>query len=295
MEKHHHSHHHGIGNIETKNITVAFLLNLSFTIIEIVGGIFTNSVAILSDAAHDFGDTVTLGIAWYFQKLGKRQENEVYTYGYRRYSVLGAFITLFILLSSCVFILWESIPRLFAPQAVKAEGMIFLAIFGILVNGLALLQLRKGHSLNEKVVSLHFLEDVLGWVAVLIGSLVMLFYDLPILDPIMSIMIAVYILFNVYKNLQKTFEILLQRTPHNVDIEEVRKAIIKPKIISDCSDIHVWSLDGTMNVLTANLYFKPDTDIEMIDKTVKKLKHELLHLNIHHVTFESRAYFQDNL
>lgn len=282
-------HHHGQNKLDTKNIKLAFFLNFTFTLIEIVGGILTNSVAILSDAAHDLGDTVTLGMAWYFQRISTKEGDSKYTYGYRRYSVLGAFITLFILFSGCIFILWESIPRLFQPEEVNPQGMVFLAILGIAVNLIAMLQLKKGSSLNEKVVSLHFLEDVLGWVAVLIGSVIMLFYDLPIIDPILSILIACYILLNMYRNMKLTLNILLQKTPLNIDLAAIEKKILEKDHVLKCTDIHVWTLDGNLNVLSANLYFPGELSIDQTFKIIESLHEELKYLNVDHATFESRT------
>lgn len=161
---HSHSHHHG-----TKNISLAFFLNLGFCIIELIGGLLTNSVAILSDALHDFGDSVALGLAWVFQKKSEQKPDDKYTYGYRRFSLLSAIINSIILVAGSAFVLFESIKRIIEPAETNAKGMLLLAILGVAVNGVAILRLRKGGSVNERVVSLHLMEDVLGWVAVLIG------------------------------------------------------------------------------------------------------------------------------
>ena len=194
-EHHHHGHHH---HHDTENISTAFFLNLAFTIIEIIGGLMTNSVSIMSDALHDLGDSLSLGLAWYFQKVAKKGRDKTFSYGYKRFSVLGAMINAIVLVIGSVFILQESIPRLWQPETPNAQGMFWLAILGILVNGAAVLKLKKGTSLNEKVISLHLLEDVLGWAAVLIGSVLMYFFDLPIIDPLLSIGIAFFILTNVF-------------------------------------------------------------------------------------------------
>lgn len=283
------SHKHGSERLETKNLKIAFLLNLSFTVIELIGGVFTNSIAILSDAAHDFGDTISLGFAWYFQKISVRDGDQQFTYGYRRYSVLGALITLFVLLLGCLFILIEAIPRLFHPEQVDARGMFFLAILGIGVNMAAMLQLRKGTSLNEKVSALHLLEDVLGWVAVLIGSIVMFFADLPIIDPLLSIGIALLILFNVYKNLRQTLAILLQRTPKNVSIPQIREVILSQTKVKAVEDIHIWTLDGSYHIMTADLYLEPSLNVKEIEEITLQLRHDLVSHNLLHVTFEIRS------
>ncbi|MEG0499489.1 MAG: cation diffusion facilitator family transporter [Rikenellaceae bacterium] len=198
MAHNHHHHHH---NTSGKTIATAFLLNLFFAIFELFGGLYTNSIAITSDALHDFGDSISLGLAWYFEKLAKRKRTKSYSYGYKRFSVLGAIINSLILLCGSIVVLYEAIPRLFNPVHSDVKGMFIFAIVGIAVNGFAALRLKRGETLNERTVSLHLLEDVLGWVAILIGSIVMYFVDAPIIDPIMSVIITIFILYNVFRNL----------------------------------------------------------------------------------------------
>ena len=182
---------------------MAFFLNLVFTIIEIFGGILTNSVAIVTDAVHDLGDTVTIGFSWYLEKISKKKRTKDFSYGYTRFSLLAAIININVLVLGSVFVLKESIERLISPEPCNAEGMMALGVLGVLFNGAAVLKLKKGHSENERVVMLHLLEDVLGWVAILIGAVVMYFADVPILDPILSISIACYILYGASKNLKR--------------------------------------------------------------------------------------------
>jgi cobalt-zinc-cadmium efflux system protein len=261
-------------------------MNLGFTVIEIIGGIYTNSVAIISDALHDFGDTVSLAIAWYLQKISNRGRDKHYTYGYRRFSLLGAVFISVMLLVGAVFIIKESIERLISPDEVNARGMMYLAILGIIVNGIAVLRLRKGSSMNEKAVYLHMLEDVLGWIAVLVVSIVMMFVDAPILDPLLSIGITIWVLFNVYKNLKKTFRILLQEVPEGVDIEKVEKALNEISGIRSIHDLHIWSLDGENNIITLHAVI----DDYSPDETQQELKREIRNtceqLNIQHATIE---------
>ncbi|MEA1886468.1 MAG: cation diffusion facilitator family transporter, partial [Bacteroidota bacterium] len=218
---------HQIKQNSTRHISLAFFLNLAFTIIEIIGSLFTNSIAIISDALHDLGDTISLAVAWYLQKVSNRPRDKQYTYGYKRFSLLGALVISVMLVVGAVFIIKESIERLLSPDEVNAQGMMYLAILGIVVNGIAVLRLRKGKTMNEKAVFLHMLEDVLGWIAVLIVSIVMIFVTAPILDPLLSMGITAWVLFNVYKNLKKTFRILLQEVPPGIDYEEVKNEISK--------------------------------------------------------------------
>lgn len=278
-----HLHHH---DNATKNIRTAFFLNMLFTIIEIVGGLYTNSIAILSDAVHDLGDTISLGLSWYFQHLSKKKRDNIYSYGYKRFSLLGAIITSIILLVGSLFIVSETIPRLINPEHANTGGMMILAILGVIVNGAAVLKLRKGSSINEKVVSLHLLEDVLGWVAVLVGSVIMHFWDLPIIDPLLSAGIAIYILVNIYKNLKQSFKIILQGIPEDIDLEKVVELITDMKEIHSVHDCHVWTMDGEYNVFTAHVVLYGNYDIDFIEKVKSDIKLNLQNEDIHHITIE---------
>jgi cobalt-zinc-cadmium efflux system protein len=284
---HDHSHHH-LPEIDEspRNIIVAFWLNTFFAVLEIAGGIYTNSVAILSDAVHDLGDSLALGLAYYFHKKSRQKRDTTFSYGYKRFSLLGAFINSLILIVSSVFIIQEALLRIGHPEQPNAKGMIALAIFGIVINAAALLRLRKGHSLNEKVVSLHFLEDVLGWVAVLLGSVVMNFADIPVIDPILSLLISAYILWNVFKNMRATFKIVLQGIPENIDQEEVREKVLAIKGVRNIHDVHFWTMDGQYNVITLHIGVAATTTSIQLEEIKNEARHCLQHLNFQHVTIE---------
>jgi len=289
---HHHSplHHHHHGHGETSNIKVAFFLNISFAIIEIIGGIYTHSLAILSDALHDLGDSLTLGLAWYFQNLAQKGRDQSFSYGYRRFSLLGAIINTVVLVVGSIFIILEAIPRIISPETVHAKGMIWLAILGILVNGAAVLRLRQGTSLNERVVSLHLLEDVLGWVAVLIASIIMLFFDVPILDPILSMLIAGYILFNAYKGVKESFFILLQGVPKSISIKALEQNLLKIERVEEVHDLHAWSMDGEYNVMTIHLVVPDESTWEQVAAIRSQARDLLEHEHIEHVTIEVHSH-----
>lgn len=287
---HNHGHHHGTGNLR-----VAFFLNLIFTIIEFIGGIYTNSLAIMSDALHDLGDSLSLGLSWYFQKLSNKGATKNYSYGYRRFSLLGAIINSIVLVVGSIFIIKEAIPRLLNPEQADAKGMMWLAILGILVNGAAVLKLKQGTSINERVVSLHLLEDVLGWVAVLIASIVMQFWDIPILDPILSLLIAVFILFNVFKNIKETMRIILQGTPKDISLDSIRNKLKMLPEIYEIHDCHVWSLDGEYNLCSVHISLKENlltlTDAISVKKKVRKLLYE--EFGLEHITLELEPSSED--
>ena len=286
MGQHHnhdHSHHHHQG---TGNIKVAFFLNLGFTLIEIVGGILTNSVAIISDAIHDLGDSLSLGLSWYFQSLSKKKSDAKFSFGYQRFSLLGAVVNSMVLVIGGILVLQEAIPRLWEPTQPDAEGMIYLAILGILVNGAAVLRLRKGSSINEEVVSLHLLEDVLGWIAVLIAAIVMQFINAPILDPLLSILITAWVLWNVYRNLRKSFEIMLQAVPRDKDITELKEQIQEIPEISNVHDIHLWTLDGEKDIFTVHVKVEKVDDFNKQATVKVAIRQILAEKHIEHVTIE---------
>ncbi|WP_370087915.1 cation diffusion facilitator family transporter [Ekhidna sp.] len=277
----HHHHDHSEGNIK-----VAFFLNFGFAIIEIIGGLWTNSVAILSDALHDLGDSLSLGVSWYFAKVAKRDRNQKYSYGYKRFSVLGALINSIVLVTGSVFIVIEAIPRLFDPVNPNTEGMIYLAIGGVIVNGAAAFRLSKGHSLNEKAVYTHLLEDILGWIAVLMGAVVMHFWDLPIIDPALSVLIAVYILFNVFKNLKESFRIILQGTPSDINIDKIHEIIIDIPEVLEVHDCHIWSMDGEYHILSIHLVIGNDLPLSQLEAIKNETKKRVSKLGINHTTIE---------
>ena len=265
----------------TKNIRTAFFLNLAFAFVELIGGIITNSVAILSDAVHDFGDSISLAIAWALQKKSNKAKDDKYSYGYKRFSLLSSVILSGILLVGSILILVEAIGRLFNPQEVNAQGMLWLAILGIIVNGLAALSVKRGKTLNERAVFLHIMEDVLGWIGVLVISIVMIFVNLPILDPILSISITIWVLYNVYKNLKATFNILLQAFPKNVDVKKLTKEIEAIDNVISIHDLHIWTQDGNSHVMT--LHIVAEKNYETIKNKVREIAKTF---NIDHVTIE---------
>ncbi|WP_159947691.1 cation diffusion facilitator family transporter [Polaribacter septentrionalilitoris] len=288
---HQHQHNH---HSSTENIRTAFFLNLFFTIIEFVGGVYTNSLAITSDAIHDLGDSLSLGMSWYFQKISDKKPTKTYSYGFKRFSLLGAIINSVILFVGSVFIIVEAIPRIISPEESDAKGMMWFAILGILVNGAAVLKLRKGTSINERVVSLHILEDVLGWVAVLIASIVMQFWYLPILDPILSLLIALFILYNVFKNGKESVTIILQGAPAQINIDNVKEKLLNFRKVKNIHDCHFWTMDGEYNVLTMHLVVDESLTWEEGKELKSKIRNKLQeNFNLKHITIEIEVFKED--
>lgn len=282
-----HNHHQDTsGNADLRNIKIALVLNLAFVGIEIIGGIWTNSVAIFADAIHDLGDSIALGIAWYFQKLSKRGSTQKFSYGFKRFSILGALINSSILLIGSCFILIESIPRLLAPEESHSIGIMLLAVVGVIMNGGVFTLLRKGSSVNEKILSLHILEDVLGWLAILIGGLIMWLTNWSIIDPILSILITGYILFNVVRNLKKVMHIIMQGAPPIEETKKIEAFFNHLDGIKSYHDLHIWSLDGSYYVLTVHLVVSEETTPNELIALKEKVKAQLKTLNIEHPTLE---------
>ncbi len=288
MQDHHHHHHH---DKAAGNMQLAFFLNLVFAIIELAGGLYTNSIAILSDAVHDFGDSISLGIAWFLQKKSKQKRDEYYSYGYKRFSLLGAIIISVVLIVSSFFILRESIIRLFDPQHADAQGMMIFAFLGIAVNGFAAYRMHSGKSFSERAVSIHLLEDVFGWVAVLIASIVMMIADVPWLDPVLSIGITIWVLSNVYKNLRNTFKVLLQEVPQKINVNFMLTQIHSIPDVIGLHDFHLWSLDGEQNIMTLHVVTEKDIPKEKIIGLKQEIRKVAGSHGISHVTLE----FEDKI
>lgn len=266
------------------DLRVAFVLNLTFTLLELAGGAAINSIAILSDALHDLGDSISLGVAWYLERVASRSSDRRYSYGYRRFSLLGALVNTIILIAGSLFILSEAIPRLTNPQSFDTPGMIVFALVGVGVNGVAAYRLRSSGSANVQVVSWHLLEDVLGWAAVLIVGIVSLFVDLPILDPILSILITLYVLANVVGRLRKTLRVFLQAVPEDVDLKAIEQRLGDIAGVKSTHHTHIWSLDAEHHVFTTHLVVDDETPSADIVRIRKAGQDTIADLHMEHVT-----------
>ncbi len=264
-----------------KNILLAFILNLSFSIFEFFGGIFTGSVAIMSDALHDTGDALSIGVSYFLEKKSRKHPDAKYTYGYRRYSVLGGLITTVILLVGSVLVITNSIRKIINPSEINAGGMIIFAVLGVIINLAAAIFTRKGDSINQKAVNLHMLEDVLGWVVVLAGSIVIKFTGFTLIDPIMSIGVAVFILINAFMNLKSIADIFLEKTPENINIAEITEHIENIAGIKEVHHVHVRTIDGSVAFATMHIVTN-----EKGKKIKDKVREELKEHGIAHATLE---------
>lgn len=264
-----------------KSILLAFILNLAFSIFEFIGGTFTNSVAIISDSVHDLGDSLSLRISYFLERKSKKGPNEKYTYGYIRYSVLGSIITTIILIVGSIFVIYNAYERIWNPTIINYNGMILFAIVGVIINICAVYFTRRGDSLNQKAVNLHMLEDVLGWIIVLIGAVVIKFTELVVIDPIMSILVAIYIFMHAIKNLKVALYLFLEKTPNDINIEKIKEDLLKIKNIIDVHHIHIWSIDGYNNYATMHIVSDDDSI-----KVKQEVRNKLKEYKISHVTIE---------
>lgn len=255
-----------------KNILIAFVLNLAFSVFEFFGGIFTNSVAIISDSIHDIGDAVSIGISYMWEKKSKKQPDKTYTYGYLRYSVMGSVITTLILLIGSVLVILNAVKRILAPQEINYNGMIIFAVIGVIVNFMAAYFTSHGDSLNQKAVNLHMLEDVLGWIVVLIGAVVMRFTDFKLIDPILSIGVAVYIFIHAFSHLKEALDLFLVKIPHGINVDEIKHHLTEIDGVLDVHHIHIWSMDGNQNYATMHIVTNKDS--LAVKKAVKEELHE---------------------
>lgn len=267
----------------SRNILVAFLLNLFFSIFELIGGLFTNSVAILSDAVHDLGDAISIGLSFALERKSKKKADNNYTYGYTRYSLLGAFTTLMILSMGSIIVIYNSVNRLFNSVEINYNGMIVLAIIGAVINVIASFVTKDGNSINQKAVNLHMLEDAVGWIIVLMGAILMKFTEFNIIDSLLSIGLSLFILINVIKNFAEIKNIFLEKVPNNIDIDEIRREIKEIENIKDIFHIHIWKIDEENISCTMHVLIDEGTD-ECVVK--HNIRHILEHDGINHTTIE---------
>ena len=270
-----------------RNILIAFILNLCFSVFEFVGGLITGSVAITADAVHDIGDAISIGTSLILEKKSKKQPDEIYTYGYSRLSVLGGFITVCVLLAGSVGVIYGSIQKLITPHPINYEGMIIFSIVGIVVNFLAAYFTHGGHSFNQKAVNLHMLEDVLGWCVVLIGAIVMKFTDIYIIDPIMSVGVAVFILINAFKSLKDIYDLFMEKIPQGINIKEIKSHIMGIDGIIDVHHIHIRTIDG--DKIYATMHIVSDEEGASVKGKVRK---ELSLFGITHTTLETEKSYE---
>lgn len=268
-----------------RSIGIAVLLNVSFTAIELVGGLLTNSVALLADALHDLGDSIALVTAWALERKARKPADGKRTFGYARLSLLSAIISATVLVGGSLYILSQAVMRLFQPEHASAPGMIGLAVLGLVLNGIGFLRLRRGSSANEKVLSWHLLDDVLGWAVILVGACIMYFWDNHYIDPLMTIGFVTFTLWGVSKTIRETFNIFLEGVPAHVSVDGIRQDVLALPGVTAIHDVHVWSLEGDTDILTGHVVVS-DERLKQPDTTRQEIKAVLARRHIEHSTLE---------
>ncbi len=280
------SNNHGHDVKGSKNILIAFFLNAAFSVIELIGGYLTNSVAIYSDALHDMGDSLALLFSYFAEKLSRKGPDKKFTFGYRRFSILSALINGVILFAGSIYVISEASQRIMSPEKVDPEGMFGLAILGILVNSVAAYRLSKDEGMNTKMVMLHLLEDLLGWVAVLVVSIILLFKPWYILDSILSILISLVILRGVYRNIIKVSVIFLQKFPDEIDLQKLKKEVYGLELVEDIHAIRGWSIDDSTYYLRFHILLPGETKLKTIDRLKNRIKEILARYSVAYSTIE---------
>lgn len=284
---HSHAHHHHSHGLILGRMKLAFYLNIGFAIIELVGGILTNSVAILSDALHDFGDAIAVVLAILAEKISHRKSDQEFSYGYRRFSTLGAVITGLILLFGSIFILIQAVPRLLVPLQPNTDGMLILALLGVAVNGFAAYEVSKGTSLNERMIMWHLFEDVMGWVLVLLGAIVMKIFDVPQVDAGLAIVLSLWIIYNVIGNLHEAMKVFLMASPNGIALDHIKEKILTLDLVESIHHAHLWSLDGENHILTVHVVLNEGSGIGDMTKVKEKIKSLVRDFGIIEATIET--------
>ena len=275
----------------SRNMTIAFLLNFSFAIIEFIFGLLFHSSAVLADAIHDTGDALAIGLSTFFEKISTRKEDREYTLGYKRYSLLGALLTSVILLIGSTLVIVENVPKLFAPEKVNYDGMLVLGIVAIAVNTAASRVVSHGHSHNESILSLHFLEDILGWLAVILVSLILRFTDWYFLEPLLSLVIAGFILSQALPKFWENIQIFLDHVPSDVDLSQLYREIAVLENVRAITQLNVWTTDGLEKYAMLHICLE---NPNLLAETQASLRQKLLAYGIAKVTIQTDESLQEH-
>ena len=286
MSEHHHHHHHH--QSDSKGMVLAFFMNLGFSIIELIGGFLTNSTAIIADSFHDFMDAVAIGIAVVLEKVSKKERTQNYSYGYKRFKLLSAFGLSVFLIAGALVMIYSAVKSFINPEPVQSVGMFGLSVLGLTVNGFAFLKIKSendGQNVNKRAVMLHLLEDVLGWVAVLVGSVIIYFTNWFWIDGLLAIGIAIFISYNAITNIVQTFRIMLQYVPDDVDLKSLESDIRNIELIEDFHDLHIWTMDGNYHVASIHVVVN-STDVQDFSIIYSNIQEVMGKYNILHPTIQ---------
>ncbi len=264
-------------------VWVAFFLNLTYAIVEfIAGGIFGSS-AVLADSVHDLGDAIAIGISAFLETISNREEDNQYTLGYKRFSLLGALVTAIILMTGSVLVILENVTKILNPQPVNDEGILWLGIIAITINVLASLVVGKGKTKNESILSLHFLEDTLGWLAVILMAIVLRFTNWYILDPLLSLVISFFILSKALPRFWSTLKIFLDAVPEGINIKQVKNGLERLDNVASLNQLNLWTMDGLEKNAIVHLCLE---DWEQMTETKNQVRQLLEERGVQNITIE---------
>ena len=253
------------------SIWLAFFLNLSYAIVEfIAGGIFGSS-AVLADSVHDLGDALAIGISALLETISNREEDRQYTLGYKRFSLLGAMLTAVILMIGSVLVILENITKIAHPQPVNENGILWLGIIAVTINVLASLVVRKGKTKNESILSLHFLEDTLGWLAVILMAIILRFTDWYILDPLLSLLISIFILTKAVPRFWSALKIFLDAVPEGVETSDLEKDIEALANVKSVNQLNLWTMDGLEKNAIVHVCLEEIEHMEYCKESIRNL------------------------
>ena len=273
--------------MKTKHaVWLAFFLNLSYAIVEFIAGGLFGSSAVLADSVHDMGDAIAIGVSAFLETISNREEDSHYTLGYKRFSLLGAMVTAVILMTGSVLVILGNITKLFHPQPVNDEGILWLGIIAVSINVLASLVVRKGKTKNESILSLHFLEDTLGWVAVILMAIVLRFTDWYILDPLLSLVISIFILSKAIPRFWSTLKIFLDAVPEGVDIKQVKSDLEQLDHVTSINQLNLWTMDGLEKNAIVHVCLK---EIEQMELCKESIRSKLKDCGFQNITIEIDA------
>jgi cobalt-zinc-cadmium efflux system protein len=283
---HGHDHSH---DIKEKNLLMVSLLNLIITIVEVIGGLVSNSLALLSDAFHNLGDTFAVVLAYIANKIGKKSATEKRTFGYKRIEILAALLNAVILIVITVFLFIEAYHRILSPEPVKGMIMFVVAVVGLIANLAAVVLLKddSDHNLNVRAAYLHLLGDTISSVAVIIGAVLIYFFHIYWIDPLVTFLVGIYILKEAFVVLREAVDILMQSTPPSIDIHEVVEAIEKISEINNIHHVHSWKLDDQQIHFECHADLDNDLPLSQADKIRLEIEELLLNkFGISHVTIQ---------
>ena len=286
---HHHDHGHSHPDLKGRNLLISIVLNIVITISQIVGGLISGSLALLSDALHNFSDVLSLVISYAAQKLGKQKACKDRTFGFKRAEIMAAFVNAATLVVVAIILIKEAVERLITPQEIESNLVIWLSLIAIFANGFSVLLIKKDseHNMNMKSAYLHLLTDMMASVAVLIGGLLMMFYKIYWVDAVLTMIIGVYLIYMGYDLLKESTKVLMLFTPRSVVIQDIVDSICTLGPVKNVHHVHIWQLNEDEVHMEAHVDFKEDIKLSQFDSILEEIEEHVYHKHgINHVNIQ---------